>query len=364
LLTRHSYRMSLTQGKQVWWPLYMFVYHPPSGQRAYLGRFERTRVYIQEKDTPRYRSEVHYGLAFKVGEPEEQWAINIVECTTSHLRNGCEASLDGIIASLHCYGMQKDSRGWIKTQDLTGNISIKGVQIDALGKVYSPHRGKKHNAGEQLFRLGPPSSLTESSVEALPLPIVPKPLLSFAGKVTIFEPSRFPMHDVYGNNIPPPTPQHIAVEFDVTLQEGIYTVRARGMLFGVSVPVLVEDALTTREDYHYFLLHLFRRNSGRWETLLTYFSHAARALLLRSSSHNNNNNNNNHVNDGVPSLLLLPPPPSVESAVLSWPTVHRDHSYQIRNDNLYIHVRDGFVDARAPTILPSSEPWRLFLCDV
>mmetsp|Transcript_16969 Transcript_16969/g.31724 ORF Transcript_16969/g.31724 Transcript_16969/m.31724 type:complete len:441 (-) Transcript_16969:159-1481(-) len=355
LLTRQSYRASLTTrgSRQQWGPLYMLVHDPQSGQRAYLGRFQRSRVFLQDIDTPRYRSEVHYGLAFKTGEPEEQWTINVVGCTTSHRDDCLETTLEGILATLHCHGTEKDCRGWTKARDLTGNVSAKRLQIDALGKFFSPRNVTKHTDDEPLFCLTPMSSLVEEdSLEALPIPIVPKPLFSFAGKITVFEPSTCSLNGFW-IQIPPPSSTQIAMEFDVMLHDGIYTLHARGMTFGVSIPVLMEDALTTWEDYYYFLLHLFRRNSGRWETLQTYFAYSARALLLQSSA----------AAEDAP-FLLLPPPPRLEDAVSSWPTEHRDHSYQIRDQHLYIHVRDGVPDTRAPTILPSPEPWRLFLCDV
>ena len=358
------------QQQQQWGPLYMFVYHAPSGQRAYLGRFQRTRVFVQSSSssssmqeehgttTHHHPSEVHYGLAFKTGKPEEHWTIHNVVAGSRH----DDTNTLTILGTLHCYGTEKDCRGWTKARDLTANVYPKGVQMDAFGKCFTTRSSSKEQQEEEqkgsLFRLAPVWALTEKPpMEALAIPVLPKPLFSFAGKITVFAPSPFSAYDFW-KDVPAPSHTQIAMEFDDTLHQGIYTVRARGMPFGVSLPVLVEDGLgnnnnSTADDYRYFLLHLFRRNSGRWETLLTYFAHTARVLLQSPAAGGDPQH---------PPLASVPP--MLQAAVQGWPAEHRDHSYQIRDNNLYIHVRDGVIDTDTPTIFSSPDPWRLFLCDV
>lgn len=303
----------------------LFVYHTPSASRAYLGRFQRTRVHCEPTGGGEARAEVHHSLAFKVGSPEEHWKIHI-----RGLVGDCETK--GVLCSLQCSGSLLDARGWTKARDLTSDLTPRGINIDSLGKFYVSRKVDEEEKGST-FILTPTTFYMGNPIQAFSIPVIPKPLFSYAGKITVFEPSS--AFDFW-NQLPPPNLLQAGIEFDCTLAGGILTVQARRMNFGVSIPVLMEDNLASFDDYRYFLLHLFRRNSGRWETLLTYFAHAARAILQP---------------DQVP---------RVENAK-AWPTEHRDHSYEIRNNNLFINVRDGVIDANAPVILSSVHPWRLFL---
>ena len=102
----------------------------------------------------------------------------------------------GWITTLHCHGTTTDGRGWHKTRDVTADTAPKGLQMDDLGKCYvSRKQGPHPGAWMHLtpFRMDQQEAAVATTMAAAPLqalsiPVIPQPLFSHAGKITVFEP--------------------------------------------------------------------------------------------------------------------------------------------------------------------------------